>query len=134
MKLSEVMKRSTFIRGNSKAILCINYSDVDTIGDLTDINDYIGTIIEKMPKKSMLLLLDVRRLCANDDTYERLKEMFERYSFYFRYSAVVADKNNETKMKHLISRLGFTKMQVYADPELARKSLFGADHAGRYAS
>jgi hypothetical protein len=126
MKLSEIMKRSNFIRGNSKAIFCVNYSDVATIGDMVDIDNYIGTIIEKMPKKSMLLLLDVRRLKADGDTYGQLQEMFERYSSYFKSSAVVADRDNAAGMKNLINKLGFTKMQVHEDPELARKSLFSA--------
>ena len=132
MKLSEVMKRSTFIRGNSKVIFSINYSDVATSGDVADINRYVGTVIEKMPKKSMLLLLDVRKLCVNGDTNEHLKEMFELYSSYFKASAVVVDENNENEIKDLIKTLGFTKMIIYTNPELARKSLFGGDNPGRY--
>lgn len=124
MKLSEVMKRSTFIRGNSKVILSINLSDLASSGDIADINRYIGTIIEKMPKRSMLLLLDIRKLCLDSDIGEHLKEMIVTYSSYFRSSAVVADKDNERNMKDLAQDLGFRKMIVHADPESARKSLF----------
>ena len=126
MKMSEIMKRSTFIRGNSKAIFCVDYSDVATIEDITSINGYIGGIIEKMPKKSMLLLLDVRRLKTDGDTYGELKGMFQRYSLYFKSSAVVADRDTEAGMRKLIDELGFHKMQIFADPEPARKLLFGA--------
>lgn len=124
MKLSEVMKRSTFIRGNSKVILSINLSDLATSGDIADINRYIGTIIEKMPKRSMLLLLDVRQMYLDSDIGDHLKEMIVTYSSYFRSSAVVADKDNEKNMKDLAEGLGFRKMIVYADLESARKSLF----------
>ena len=83
MKLSQVMKRCSFIRGNSKAIFNVCYSDVVTTADLADINNYLGTIIEKMPKNSMLLLLDVRRFSLQGECYDLLKDMFERYSLYF---------------------------------------------------
>lgn len=124
MKLSEVMKRSTFIRGNSKVILSVNLSELATSGDVADINRYIGTIIEKMPKRSMLLLLDIRKLCLESDIGEHLKEMIVTYSSYFRSSAVVADQDNERNMRDLAEGLGFRKMIVHADLESARKSLF----------
>ena len=127
MKMSEIMKRSAFIRGNSKAIFCVDYSDLTTIEDMAGIHNYIGTIIEKMPKKSMLLLLDVRRLKTEGDTFGELKGMFQRYSLYFKSSAVVADKDNHAGMRTLIDELGFHKMQIFSDPEPARKKLFGSD-------
>ena len=127
MKLSEVMKRCSFVRGKSKAIFNVRYCDVAKPADMAAINSYLGSIIEKMPKNSMLLLLDMRRLSLSGDTYTQLKEMFERYSRYFGFSAVVADQDNKSNIQNLIKSLGYTKMQVYEEPELARESLLAAD-------
>jgi hypothetical protein len=93
---------------------------------MSAINNYVGTIIEKMPVKSMLLLLDVRKLAVEGDPYGQLKVMFERYGIYFKSSAVVADRDSHGEIQALIDNLGFTRMQIHDDPDAARKSLFGA--------
>jgi hypothetical protein len=127
MKLSEIMRRSTFIRGSSKVIFSINYSDIEALEEMLDIDRYVQTIIQKMPKKSMLLLLDTRKLSVSSAIREHLKEVFVRYGSYFRSSAVVVDEGNESIIRGLAKELGFTKMAIFPDLESARERLLGDD-------
>jgi hypothetical protein len=124
MKVSEILNRTATIRGKTNAIFSINYSDIAAIEDLVALNSYVGSIIEKMPKRSMYLLLDVRGLKVDGVVFEHLKKVFERYSFCFKSSAVVADKNNERNFKDLARSLGYTKMGMYTDLDSAKKCLF----------
>jgi hypothetical protein len=121
------MKRCSFVRGNSKAIFSISYADLTSTRDMADINNYLGSIIEKMPKNSMLILLDLRRLALSGEYLAQLKEMFERYCRYFGHGAVVADQVNESKVRNLIKSLGYSKMLVYEEPQTAMESLFAID-------
>lgn len=130
MKLSEIMKRSTFIRGNSKVIFSVDMSEVESLKDVLDINRYIQSIIEKMPKKSMLLLLDVRKMHVTDDIVDAIKTMSVNYGSYFRSSAVVADEASEKKMNDLVENIGLKKMKVYLSMDAAKKMLLGDDDAG----
>ena len=89
------------------------------------VDQYILTIIEKMPKKSMLLLLNVKDLNLNPEIMEKLKGMTVRYNPFFRSSAVVADGSNEEKVRKMTKDLGYAKMRIYGDLETAKKSLLG---------
>ena len=125
MKLSEIMKRSTFIRGSSKVIFSINYSDISDVGEMEAIDRYVQSIIQKMPKRSMLLLLDTRKLSVNSAIHGHLREIFVRYGAYFTASAVVVDHGNDIVIRGLAKELGYTRMAICADPETAREKLFG---------
>ena len=125
MKLSEIMQRSRFIRGNSKVVFSIDLSGLVASEDVMAVDQYILTIIEKMPKKSMLLLLNVKDLNLNPEIMEKLKGMTVRYNPYFRSSAVVADGSNEEKVRKMTKDLGYAKMRIYSDLETAKKSLLG---------
>ncbi len=127
MKLSEVMKRSTFIRGHSRVIFNINLSGIETLQDLADVNKYIHTIIEKMPKRSMLLLLDVRGLNMTGEITGLLRSMSVDHSAYFRSSAVVADNSNQRNMKDLVGSIGLKKMNVHLSFDAARQELLDAE-------
>ena len=124
MKLSEIMKRSTFIRGSSKVIFSINYSDISDVGEMEAIDRYVQGIIEKMPKRSMFLLLDTRKLSVNNAIHGHLREIFVRYGAYFKASAVVVDHGNDIVIRGLARELGYTKMAICADLETAREKLF----------
>jgi hypothetical protein len=130
------MKRSTFIRGNSRVIFSVDVSGIDALRDMADVNKYIQSIIEKMPKRSMLLLLDVRNMSATDDIVESIRTMSVNYGSYFKSSAVVADGSNEGKMRELVGKTGLKKMNIYLSMDAAKKKLlgeeYGGDESGKY--
>lgn len=123
MKLSEIMKRARFIRGANKVILSLNFSNIANELDVHEIYNYSLTFVNKMPKNSMVLLLDLKGLKVNSKIETKLYQMTTECSKYFSASAIVVDNNTEQTIKSIAAKLGLVKMITYADVETASKYL-----------
>lgn len=123
MKLSEIMRRAKFTRGTTNVIFNVNFTNIENESDITEINNYAISFTTKMPKNSMLLLLDLRGLIANAKIEEKLTQMAIDGSKYFKASAILVDERTEESMKRIAKKLGVSKMKLYYDEKIAHEYL-----------
>lgn len=126
MKLSERMKRSRFITEDSKVILHLNAKDIESDEDFLDINVYAQTIVQKMRKRSMYLLLDTRGMRVTSRLCTTIEKIISESTGYFKAAAVITDANTQVVMMSIVANLSLRKMQICRDAESAHEYLRAA--------
>jgi hypothetical protein len=125
IKVSEVMKRASFHRYEAKMIMKLDLSNLDHPTNVVRVVDYLVGMVKKMPKLSVVGLVDLNGLLASDEIKQELSRLAEITYPYFRASALMAcDARSRELAATITSRIGETKLPVYEDEEAAMKWLF----------
>jgi hypothetical protein len=125
IKISEVMKRASFHKYEAKMIMKLDLSNLDHPTNVVRVIDYLVGIVKKMPKQSVVGLVDFRGLLVSDEIKQELIRLTEITYPYFRASALMAcDAQTRELAATITSRVGGTKLPVYEDEEAAKKWLF----------
>lgn len=88
MKTSEMMSRSKFVKHREKMILTFDFSDLD-IDEARQVCAYVKGVISRMPKESVLTLVDVTNVKYDAAFRELSGELAEHNKPYVRAGAVV---------------------------------------------
>ena len=125
LKRLEIMKRATFLRFNAKMILKFDLSHIEDAEDVKRVFEYFRSLVEKMPKKSMVCLVDFVGLEVADEVVPEMISLTEFCNPYFRATAVIAN-NDATKSlaNAVISHFGKINMPIYQEEEPAKEWLF----------
>jgi hypothetical protein len=125
IKTSEVMKRASFHKFETKMIMKLDLSNLDHPTHVAKVVDYLITMVKHMPKQSVVGLVDFRGLQVSDEIKQELIRLAEMTYPYFRASALMAsDAQSRELAATITSRIGETKLPVYEDEETAKKWLF----------
>jgi hypothetical protein len=125
LKRVEIMNRACFLRDGAKMILKFDLSNLDEAEDVKRIVEYFRSLVEKMPKKSMVCLVDFVGLEVADEVVPEMISLTEFCSPYFRATAVIAN-NDATKSlaNAVISHYEKINMPIYQAEEPAKEWLF----------
>ena len=125
LKRLEIMNRACFLRDGAKRILKFDLSNLDEAEDVKRIVEYFRSLVEKMPKKSMVGLVDFVGLEVADEVVPEMISLTEFCSPYFRATAVIAN-NDATKSlaNAVISHYEKINMPIYQTEETAKEWLF----------
>lgn len=92
IKLSEVMKRSTFIKHNEKIILKLDVSDLQEDEDVQRVADYFISIAKKMPSNSINGLANFSRLNVTSKIETDIFRLASQANHCFKAFAVVVSE------------------------------------------
>jgi hypothetical protein len=121
----EVMKRSSFIKVDAKMIMKLDLSGLDHPMHVERVVDYLIGIVERMPKQSVVGLVDFRDIVMSEESTQHLFRLVERAAPYFRASAFLENGGDSLKMAETVSkRFDVAKLPVYQDEDLAVQWLF----------
>jgi hypothetical protein len=125
LKLSEVMKRASFLRAGTKMILKVDLSILESIEDVERVDVYFRTMVEKMPKKSIVGLVDFSGLTVADEIVQQMISLTEFCNPYFRATAAIAKTPAEISLvEAVINHFGKINMPVYQEEVAAKEWLF----------
>lgn len=88
MKTSEMMTRAKFVKHKDKMILQFNFSGLD-IEDVRQVCTYVKGVICRMPKNSVLTLVDVTDVKYDEKFRELSQDLAEHNKPYVLAGAVV---------------------------------------------
>ena len=124
LKRIEIMNRASFLRNGSKMILKFDLSKLENTENVQKVIDYFNSLVSKMPKKSMVGLVDLDGLKVSDEVPQMLIHLMESCNPYFRATAVLANDAAATGLATtVISHFGKINMPVYQEEELAKEWL-----------
>ena len=119
------MKRASFFRFEEKMILKFDLSNLDEIGEVKRVVNYFRSLVEKMPKQSMVGLVNFSGLKVTEEVTQEIIRLTEFCSPYFRASAVIAPDLESTGLaKALINHFGKINLPIHPEEETAKKWLF----------
>ena len=120
-----MMKRATFLRSNGKVILKFDLSNLESTEDVDKVVAYFKSMVEKMPKKSMVGLADFNGLKVTENVTQELIRLMEFCNPYFRATATLANDPVTTSLvKTVINHFGDINLPIYQDEETAKEWLF----------
>jgi len=125
LKRPEIMKRATFIRVKEKMILKFDLSSLDSTEDVGRVVDYFLSMVTRMPKKSLVGLVDFTGLKIADEVVPEMIRLTESCNPYFRATAVIANEPSiiglaNAVIKHFVK----INLPIYQEEETAKKWLF----------
>ena len=88
MKTSEVLNRARFVKHKEKMILAFDFSGL-SIADACQVCTYVKGIINRMPKRSVLTLVDVTNVKYDEAFKELSGDLAEHNKPYVLAGAVV---------------------------------------------
>ena len=120
LKISEVMKRTKFIHEGNKMILKFDLSNLETKEQVSSVVKHFITIVGKMPKKSMVALVDFTDLSVEDGMEKDLIELTNFCNPNFKASAIIA-KNVGTRglANQIIDHFGRLNMEIFGEESQA---------------
>jgi hypothetical protein len=125
LKLTEAMKRASFVRAGTKMILKFDLSNLKSIEDVQRVDVYFRSLVEKMPKKSILGLVDFNGLTVADEVVEEMVSLTEFCNPYFRATAAIANEPAELSLlESVINHFDDINLPVYQEETTAREWLF----------
>lgn len=120
-----IMKRATFIKTMGKMILKFDLSSLDSIEDVGRVVDYFLSMVTRMPKKSLVGLVDFTGLKVADEVVPEMIRLTEFCNPYFRATAVLANEPATISLAHdVINHFGRINLPIYQEEETAKKWLF----------
>jgi hypothetical protein len=126
LKLSEVMKRAKFMRAGTKMILKFDLSNLESVEDIERVDVYFRSVVEKMPKKSIVGLVDFSGLTVADEIVQKMISLTESCNPYFRATAAIAKTPAEISfVEAVINHFGKINMPLYQEEVAAKEWLFG---------
>lgn len=102
IKLSEVMKRSGFVKHNAKLILKFDISGLQKDEDVQRVTDYCISIANKMPKNSITGLADFTNLNVTPKIETDIIRLTEQTNHCFTAFAVLV---SDTDTKQLANKI-----------------------------
>lgn len=96
IKLSEIMKRSGFVKHNEKIILKFDVSNLQKAEDVQRVVDYFISMAQKMPNNSIAGLADLSNLIVTSKTEADIIKLADLTNHCFTTFAVIVS-NIETK-------------------------------------
>lgn len=89
LKTIDIMNRAKFLKYGSKMILRFDLSNLENDEDVRKVIDYFYSIVKRMPKKSIIGLIDINNLTISENTRNEIARFPEKCNPYFKASAVV---------------------------------------------
>ncbi len=124
MKRIEIIKRAGFFKHDSRMILKFDLSNLKTSQQVSKVVEYFVSIVEQMPKKSILGCVDFRNTMVSPEITEEMIRLAEYCNPHFKATAVVAlDISTKNLAKSVINHFGRIKMQVFYDDKKANEWL-----------
>ena len=125
LKRVEIMNRTKFLRDGAKMILKFDLSSLENAEDVKRVIEYCSSMIEKMPHRSMIGLVDFTGLKVADEVTQEVISLVEICNPYFRASAVLADNDATIGLANaIINHFGKINMPIYHEEEPAKEWLF----------
>ena len=125
LKITEIMNRASFFRFEEKMILKFDLSHLDEIEEVKRIVNYFRSLVEKMPKQSMVGLVDFSGLKVTEEVTQEMIRLTEFCNPYFRASAMIANDLESTGLaKAVINHFGKINFPIHPEEESAKKWLF----------
>jgi hypothetical protein len=125
LKIMEVVNRASFLSYKPKLVLKFDLSNLDEIGDIKKVVVHFKNIVEKMPKKSMVGLVDISGLKVTEDVAQEMISLTEFCNPYFRASAVIANDLEATGLANsVVNHFEGINLPIHPEEETAKKWLF----------
>ncbi|MCK4508601.1 MAG: hypothetical protein KAU27_08675 [Desulfuromonadales bacterium] len=125
LKRAEIMKRASFLRHGEKMILKFDLSELDNAEEVKKVIEYFSSMVTRMPKKSIVGLVDLKGLKVADEVTHEMINLTESCNPYFRATAVIANDDATTSLANaVISHYGKINMPIYIEEEAAKEWLF----------
>ena len=125
LKSVEVMKRASFIRDGKKMILKFDPSSLESIEDLERVVEYFKSMVEKMPKGSLLAMVDFSGLAFTDEVLQQMIQLSKFCGPYVRASAAVSNDPISTRLANaVINHFENINMPIFQGEGTAREWLF----------
>ena len=106
---AEIMKRASFLRDGAKMILKFDLSNLESSEDVERVVAYFRSVVERMPKKSIVGLVDFSGLKVTDEVTQEMIHLTEYCNPYFRATAVVTNDTTTTSLaESVINHFGKT--------------------------
>ena len=122
---SEIMKRASFLRNGAKMILKFDLSNLNSSEDVERVVAYFRSMVERMPKKSIVGLVDFRGLTVADEVVHEMISLTEFCNPYFRATAAIAIEPAEISLvESVTNHFGKINMPVYQEETTAKEWLF----------
>lgn len=125
LKRVEIMNRASFLRHNTKMILKFDLSNLHEIEDIKRVVEYFRSMVTKMPKKSIVGLVDFTGLRVTDEVVQEMILLTESCNPYFRATGVIAVDDASTGLaKAVINYFGKINIPLYQEEAPAKAWLF----------
>ncbi len=120
MKTIEVMTRAKFVKHRDKMLLTFDFSGL-SYEDARQVCDYVKGLISKMPKKSVLTLVNVTDV-KYDEAFRALSnELAEHNKPYVLAGAVMGVEGWRKLLFLATTKLtGRDNLRLFADPDSAK--------------
>ncbi|MHB8707796.1 MAG: hypothetical protein ACYC9I_02900 [Desulfuromonadales bacterium] len=120
MKVSEVMKRAGFHKSVNKMILKIDLSYLEHCDHIDMTIDYMNSLVQKLPIKSIYGIVDFRGLKNTDEIQKRLNRLGNIIESHFCACAlVVNDEQTRTMASSITHRLENSSYQSHEEEHTA---------------
>lgn len=125
LKRVEIMNRASFLRFEAKMILKFDLSNLDAVEDVKRVVEYFRAMVARMPKKSIVGLVDFNGLKVADEVTQEMIRLTESCNPYFRATAVLAnDASTISLAESVINHFGKINLPIYQEEETAKQWLF----------
>ncbi len=125
MKKSEIMSRARFVKHRDKMILTFDFSGLDIEG-AREVCAYVKGMISRMPKGSVLTLVDVTDVKYDAEFRELSGELVEHNKPYVWAGAVVGIDGWKKLLFWATEKLtGRKNLRLFDDAEQAKEWLVG---------
>ncbi len=122
---AEIMKRASFIRDGAKMILKFDLSNLENSEDVERVAAYFRSMVEKMPKKSIVGLVDFNGLTVADEIVQEMINLTEFCNPYFRATAAIANEPAALSLLESVkNHFGKINLPVYQEETAAKEWLF----------
>lgn len=116
MKTIEIMKRSTFLRHGSRMILKFDLSELKLEYEVDKVIDYFFSIVMKMPRNSILGLVDFRNMNITSKTLNKMIELTGICNPHFTASAFMAsDEATNNLSNSIVAHYGKINVKVFGN-------------------
>jgi len=121
----EIMKRASFLRDGTKMILKFDLSNLENSEDVERVVAYFRSMVGRMPKKSIVGLVDFNGLTVADEVLQEMINLTEFCNPYFRATAAIANDPSTTSLvESVISHFGKINLPIFKEETVAKEWLF----------
>ena len=119
------MKRASFLRDGEKMILKFDLSNLENSEDVERVATYFRAMVERMPKKSIVGLVDFNGLTVADEVVQEMINLTEFCNPYFRATAAIANEPAALSLLESVkNHFGKINLPVYQEETAAKEWLF----------
>ena len=121
----EIMKRASFLRDGSKMILKFDLSNLESREDVERVVAYFRSMVERMPKKSIVGLVDFNGLTVADEVVQEMISLTEFCNPYFRATAAITNGPATTSLvESVVNHFGKINLPIFQEETAAKEWLF----------